>query len=47
MKAEHVGGFLQLAETLRELGFFRLQLLTEREIYVFVKRPEVIYGHGF
>ena len=39
MKAGHVVGYLQLAEALRELGFFRLQLLTESEGYTFVKRP--------
>ena len=39
MKAGHVMDFLQVAEALRELGFFRLQLLTEREGYMFVKRP--------
>ena len=39
MNARHVVGSLQLAEALRELGFFRLQLLTEREGYMFVKRP--------
>jgi len=37
--AGYVVGFLQLAEALREHGFFRLQLLTEREVYMFVKRP--------
>jgi hypothetical protein len=32
-------GFLQLAEALRELGFFRLYFLTEREGYILVKHP--------
>lgn len=47
MRAGHVMGFLQLAEALRQLGSFGLQLFGECDGYMLVKRPQLIYGQGF